>query len=170
MAPGLPWPALSHTQALPKGNLPTVESGGAGTALSVGSMKEGAKGRPRGSRKGVRTSPWWSPLVCLPACLEYVMGMWGGAGWGGVGTYQIVDLVVPPTGHKHHLACLLRDLQRWAAVLAAVQECGSSHVVGQAAMAVPQSFFLSWWEEEPLFPPADVDRPAEGAEDVGMER
>lgn len=31
--------------------------------------------------------------------------------------YQVVDLVVPPTGHKHHLACLLRDLQRWAAVL-----------------------------------------------------
>lgn len=37
-------------------------------------------------------------------------------------------------------------------------------------MSVPQSFFLSWWEEQPLFPPADVDRPAEGAEDVGVER
>lgn len=37
-------------------------------------------------------------------------------------------------------------------------------------MAIPQGFFLPWWEEEPLFPPADVDRPAEGAENVGMER
>lgn len=37
-------------------------------------------------------------------------------------------------------------------------------------MAIPQGFFLPRWEEEPLFPPTNVDRPAEGAENVGMER
>lgn len=127
-----------------------------------------AEGQSERGQDQAGGAPW---CVSLPA---WSMSRACRAGRGGVGRahppYQIVDLVVPPTGHKHHLACLLRDLQRWAAVLAAVQECGSSHVVGQAAMAIPQSFFLSWWEEEPLFPPADVDRPAEGAEDVGMER
>lgn len=37
-------------------------------------------------------------------------------------------------------------------------------------MAIPQGFFLPRWEEDPLFPPADVDGPAEGAENVSMER
>lgn len=89
--------------------------------------------------------------------------------------YQVVNLVVPPAGHKDHLACLLRDLQ-WRAtemargVQAAVKECRGGHVVGQAAVAVPQGFLLSWREEEPLFSPADVDGPAEGAEDVSVER
>lgn len=53
----------------------------------------------------------------------------------GDGVLQVVDLVVPPTGHKHHLACLLCDLQ-WRAtaishgVQAAIQEGGGGHVVG----------------------------------------
>lgn len=51
----------------------------------------------------------------------------------------------------------------------AIQELRGGHVVGQATVAIPQGFFVPWWEEEPLFPPADVDRPAEGAENVGME-
>lgn len=93
----------------------------------------------------------------------------------GAPAYQVVDLVVPPTGHKHHLAGLLRDLQRRATAIsrgvqAAVQEAGGGHIVGQATMTVPQGVFLPWWEEEPLLPPADVDGPAEGAENVGMER
>lgn len=66
--------------------------------------------------------------------------------------YQVVDLVVPPAGHEHHLACLLCDLQWRAAVLVhgvqvAVQQCRGGHVIGQATVAVPQGFFLSWWEE-----------------------
>lgn len=89
--------------------------------------------------------------------------------------YQVVDLVVPPTGHKDHLARLLCDLQGWAAVFAhgvqlAVKERRGGHIVGQATVAIPQGFFLPRREEEPLFPPTNVDRPAEGAEDVGMER
>lgn len=53
----------------------------------------------------------------------------------GAPAYQVVDLVVPPTGHKHHLAFLLRDLQRRATAIsrgvqAAVQEAGGGHVVG----------------------------------------
>lgn len=90
-------------------------------------------------------------------------------------SYQVVDLVVPATGHKDHLACLLRELQGRAAlptpgVQVAVEECGRGHVIGQTSVVIPQGFFLPRREEEPLFPPTDVGRPAEGAEDVGMER
>lgn len=86
-----------------------------------------------------------------------------------------MHLVVPATGHKHHLARFLRDLQGWASKLApwvqvCVAECWGGHVVGQVAVAVPQGLFLPWGEEEPLLPPTDIDRPAEGAEDVSMER
>lgn len=88
--------------------------------------------------------------------------------------YQIVHLVVPPTGHKHHFSSLLCDFQRRAAVLehrvlACVQEFRGSHIVGQATMAVPQRLLLPRWEEEPLLPPTDVGRPAVGAEDVRVE-
>lgn len=109
-------------------------------------------------------------MACLPVCLGYHSGTRQG-----VPPYQVVDLVVPPAGHEHHLASFLCDFQWWAAVLkhgalVAIQEFGGSHIIWQATMAIPQGFFLPWWEEEPLFPPTDVDRPAEGTENVGMER
>ena len=146
-----PWPAPSHTQALPEGQ----------PAHSAGHIWEGAEGKEScwAARAAVARVP--DPSAAGRGC--------------GAPAYQVVDLVVPPTGHKHHLACLLRDLQRRATAIsrgvqAAVQEAGGGHVVGQATMTVSQGVFLPWWEEEPLLLPADVDRPAEGAENVGMER
>lgn len=76
--------------------------------------------------------------MCLPACLGQLLGMWGRAS----PPYHVVDLVVPTAGHEHHLACLLRNLQRAAAavepwVWAVLQECRGGHIVGQATMTVP---------------------------------
>lgn len=49
-----------------------------------------------------------------PVSLTHV----GHSTWGrACPAYQVVDLMVPPTGHKHHLACLLCDLQWWATVI-----------------------------------------------------
>lgn len=133
-------------------------------------------GQPRGSHRGRRTLWGGSHTRRTPgrvslACLGHAAGMCDAV----CPPYQIVDLVVPATGHEHHLARLQRDLQRGAAVLTsgvqtAVKECRGGHIVGQATMAIPQGFFLPWRKEEPLFPPTNVDRPAEGAEDVGVKR
>lgn len=77
--------------------------------------------------------------------------------------------MVPATRHKHHLTRLLHDLQWWAGVWAGVMERRGGHVIGQVSATISQGFFLPWWEEDPLFPPTDVDRPAKGAEDVSVE-
>lgn len=117
----------------------------------------GPPGRLRGSKVGRHTL-----LVEQPR--EPTAGMWGR----GHLSYQVVHLMVPSAGHKHHLASLLSDFQRQGTG-AAVEDAGGGDIVRQTTVAIPQGFLLPGREEEPLFPPTDVDRPAEGAEDVGVE-
>jgi hypothetical protein len=77
-------------------------------------------------------------------------------------SYQVVHLMVPPAGHKHHLTRLLYDFNGKAVVLdlgiqVGVQELSGSHIIGQVTMAVPEGFLLAWREEQPFLLPTDVD-------------
>lgn len=71
-------------------------------------------------------------------------------------------MMVPPAGHKHHLARLLYDFNGKAVLLdpgiqVGVQELGGSHIIGQVTTAVPKGFLLPWREEQPFLLPTDVD-------------
>lgn len=90
-------------------------------------------------------------------------------------SYQVVHLMVPSTRNEDYFPCFLDDFKRGTAlgiawVKAAVLKIRHSDVKGQVTMAISKVLLLPRGIEQPFLFPADIGRPAVGAEDVGMKR